>query len=65
MFPQHKAELLTFIDDPAPLARVTTQFVRYQDSDHSTLESIHTKFMTESIKKLMKVAPDDKFKEII
>ena len=31
----------------------------------STLESIHTKFMTESVKKLLKVAPDEKFKEII
>ena len=65
MFPQKKAELTSFVDPVACLARVTTRDIAYPELDSSTVESIHTKFMISSVNKLLKIVPDEKFREVL
>lgn len=70
LFPQEKAIITGFIDDKiGPLCRVTTTPVFYQDSNGDTElsseDELTLKFMRKSYSRLSKIAPDDKFREIL
>lgn len=63
LFPSQKAEIMRFVDDVAPLSRVEIANVSYdfRNETLSSTEDMQLKFMTETVKKLGKVAPEAKF----
>ena len=56
VFPHTKAEITSFIDEVAPLSRVTAANVTHDFN--GDMEDMYVQFMQKSFKKLVKIAPD-------
>jgi len=65
LFPTQKAQISSFIDKVGPLCRVATADVHYTAPSQSSNQQMYHQFMKQTFHRLIKIAPDKKFKEIL